>query len=144
MTSHWQPFHEPLRTTLTRTVTIAIVAGAIVARSLGGLSRWPLGTLLMLWPSFGGHWVDLYFLNWLRPRLPRAREVQMPARLVVWFAGGCLLGVGMAYTALLVAGMPLGRWPAWWVAGVAFIGIELVVHLAFQLRGRPSFYNGRS
>ena len=25
----------------------------------------------------------------------------------------------------------------------AFIGIELVVQLALQLRGRPSFYNGR-
>jgi hypothetical protein len=40
--------------------------------------------------------------------------------------------------------MRWGAWgSAWWVGGVAFIGIELVVHLALQVRGRPSFYNGR-
>ncbi len=27
--------------------------------------------------------------------------------------------------------------------GMAFIGIELVVHLVLQWRGRPSFYDGR-
>jgi hypothetical protein len=29
------------------------------------------------------------------------------------------------------------------VAGAAFIAIELVVHFILQLRGAPSFYNGR-
>jgi hypothetical protein len=34
-------------------------------------------------------------------------------------------------------------WPAWWLAGLAFIGIELAAHLVLQLRGRPNFYSGR-
>jgi hypothetical protein len=141
-TSQWQPHREPLSATLTRTVTIALVAGAVVALRWGGLARWPMTTLVMLWPSFGGHWIELWFLNWLRPRLSDARAVQVAARLAVWFVGGTALALGMVLTATLV-GLRLAHWPPWWVGGLAFIGIELVPHLIFQLRGRPSFYNGR-
>lgn len=139
----WQPYREPLRTTLTRTLTIALVAGAVLARLMGGISRWPVMSLVMLWPSFGGHWVELWFLNWLRPRIPGSRGVQIFARLVVWFGGGVLLATGMYLTAMALAQFPPRRWPAWWIGGLAFIGVELVAQLALQLRGRPSFYNAR-
>ena len=66
----------------------------------GGLVRWPLATVLMLWPSLGGHFVELWFLNWLRPRLSVARPVQMGARVLIWFAGGCVLVMGMWLTAI--------------------------------------------
>src|SRR2546423_515949 len=69
MTSQWQLYQEPLRFTMLRTGMIAIVVGAVLARLWGGLARWPMATLLVLWPSFGGHWVEVWFLNWLRPRL---------------------------------------------------------------------------
>ena len=144
MTSPWQPYREPLRTTLMRTIAIALVAGAILARfSGGGLSRWPMATLVMLWPSFGGHWVELWFLNWLRPRLSAARAVQVGARTGVWFVAGGVFVLGMWLTAKTLTGFPLPRWPSWWVGGLAFIGVEMVAHLALQLRRRPSFYNGR-
>jgi hypothetical protein len=97
----------------------------------------------MLWPSFGGHWVDVWFLNWLRPRLSVARAVQVWARLGVWFVGGIGLALGMALTAIALNEFVPARWPVLWFGGLAFIGIELVAHLALQLRGRPSFYNGR-
>jgi hypothetical protein len=85
----WQPYREPLRVTVLRTITIALVAGVLVARFWGnGHLRWPVATLVMLWPSFGGHWVELWFLNWLRPRLSSARVVQVAARVGVWFVGG--------------------------------------------------------
>ena len=144
MTQPWQPYREPLRVTLTRTVIIALVAGAVAAVATRGLARWPVWTLLMLWPSFGGHWVEIWCLNWLRPRLADTRAVQVVARVAVWFVGGCLLAVGMHLTAMVLAGgsQPV-RWPAWWVGGVAFIGIELVAQLGIQLRGQPSFYDGR-
>ena len=117
-----------------------------VGWTVGGLTRWPIATLLVLWPSFGGHWVDLWFLNWLRPRLPPARAVQLGARVAVWFVGGTGLALGMGLTAMLLAGFQPARRPAWWLGGLgglAFIGIELVAHLVLQLRGRPSFYDGR-
>jgi hypothetical protein len=145
MTSQWQPFREPLRVTLLRTGMIAMVAGAVLARWGGGLAgrRWLTGTLLALWPSLGGHYVEIWFLSWLRPRLSPARGAQVAARIAVWFAGGTGLGVGMGLTAMALTGFRGPRWSVWWLGGLAFIGIELVVHLGPQLRGRPSFYNGR-
>jgi hypothetical protein len=139
--SDWQPHREALRTTLTRTVDLAIVAGALVAPWAGGFARWPVVSLLLLWPAFGGHWVDLFFLNWVRPRLPRARGVQAATRIVVWFAGGIMLAVGVQLTARLLLGRQLG-WLTWSVAGALFIASELLAHAALQLRGKPSFYNG--
>lgn len=143
MTSPWKPYREPLRRTLMRTGAIALVVGAVLARRWGGLAHWPLATLVVLWFSLGGHWVELWFLNWLRPRLSRARAVQIGARVGVWFVGGIGLGLGSALTAMLLAGLQPAPWSAWWYGGLAFIGVELVVHLVLQLRGHPSFFDGR-
>lgn len=143
MTTTWQPYREPLRATLVRTITIALVAGAVLSRWMGGWPHWPMLTLLLLWPSFGGHWIELWFLNWLRPRLSAARGAQVVARVAVWFVGGTVLALGMGLTALALGAFPASRWPAWWIAGLGFIGVELVAQLALQLRGMPSFYNGR-
>jgi hypothetical protein len=126
-----------------RTGMIAIVVGAVVARLWGGLARWPLATLLVLWASFGGHWVEVWFLDWLRPRLSSARGFQVAARVGVWFVGGAVLAIGMGLTAMALAGLRPANWSTWWLGGLAFIGIELVTHLVLQFRGRPSFYNGR-
>jgi hypothetical protein len=134
---------EPLRVTLTRTVAIALIAGAVLALRWGGLSRWPLTTALMLWPSLGGHYVELAYLDLVRRRLSASRVVRVLARVAVWFVGGALLAIGMRLSAIaLHAPRPL---PAsfWWIGGIAFIGIELVAHLGLHARGRPSFYSGR-
>jgi hypothetical protein len=140
----WIPYREPLRTTLTRTVTIAVVVAiALVALSGRGLRALPLAILLALWPTLGGHFVELFFLNWLRPRLPAARGAQVVARVVVWFVGGCLLAVAMYLTTRVLFGFRPPHWQTWPIAGVAFIGIELIAHLVLQLRGCNSFYNGR-
>ena len=144
MTSQWQPHREPVHSTLARTTAIAVVLGAVLVRWWGGgLARWPLATLLVLWFSFGGHWVELWFLNWLRPRLSISRGAKVGARLAVWFVGGCGLALGVDLTAMALAGFRPAQWPAWWLGGLAFIGLELMVHLVLQLRGQPSFYNGR-
>lgn len=142
MTSPWQPYREPIRVTILRTGLIAIVVGAVLGRFWGGLARWPIATLLVLWPSFRGHWVEVWFLNWLRPRLPIARGLQVAARLGVWFAGGIVLAMGMGLTAMALTGFRPAHWPAWWIWGFGFIGIELVAHLALRLRGLSNFYTG--
>ena len=141
--AEWQPFREPLRATLTRTIGIALVGGFLLSLGRGGIARWPVATVVMLWPALGGHFLELWFLNWLRPRLPRERGVQVVARVVLWFLGGVVFVFAMWLTAGVLTGqMPAVR-PAGWNGGLAFIGIELVAQLVLHLRGLPSFYDGR-
>jgi hypothetical protein len=139
----WQPYREPLGVTVLRTGLIALIVGTVVAISRGSWRVWPIATLLVLWPSFGGHWVEIFFVNWLRLRIPSSRAVQIFTRLAVWFVGGLILAAGMALTAMALTSFRPAHWPAWWIAGVGFIAVELVAHVFLQLRGRPSFYNGR-
>lgn len=139
----WFPFKEPLRVTLGRTLTIAVVIGVVFAWLSRGRIGLPLAILLALWPSLGGHAVEVLFLNRVRPNLSAARALHVAARLAVWFVGGVVLLYSMKLTMLMLTGDWPAHSPAWWVGGVAFIAIEFVPHLFLQLRGRPSFYNGR-
>jgi hypothetical protein len=143
MTARWQPFQEPIRQTLFRTVMIAVVVGGAIALSSRKGSSWPLATLLVLWPSLGGHWVDVWFLNWLRPRVSPSPGVQAASRLLVWFGGGSLIALGMRLTASAFVQWRAPQWLTWWLGGAAFVGIELVIHLLMQFRGKRNFYNGR-
>ena len=140
--SDWTPFREPLRTTLIRTLSIAIVAGGVVALTTRHPARWPALALVMLWPSLGGHWIDLLYLNVLRPRLPRDRSLHLLARVAVWFASGVILAAGVQLTVGIFADHASIRWLTWATAGALFVAVELVAHAGLHLRGRPSFYNG--
>ena len=142
MTSKWQPYREPIRSVILRTGTIALVIGAVIATFWGGVARWPLAALLSLWPTFGGHWVEVWFLNWLRPRLSIRHGVQVATRVSLWFIAGVGIAIAMRLTLIALAGVSPRHWPAWWLSGCAFIGIELMAHLVLQVRGRPNFYNG--
>ena len=90
-------YSESLRAPLTRTIGIAVVAAAVVAPWSGGARRWPALFVLMLWPSFGGHWIDVWYLNWLRPRLPRARAAQ--GVVENWFQSQIRVRIEGHYTA---------------------------------------------
>jgi hypothetical protein len=153
------PYREPLHQTLTRTLAIALVIGAALAQwpisgapraGAGFPSRWGIATLLALWPSLGGHFVEIVFLNVLRPRLPAARASQVAARIATWFIGGALLTLAMKLTATTLPNNgAIGRLPnlptarLCLIGGLAFIPIELTAHLALLLRRRPSIYDGR-
>ncbi|MEP6495925.1 MAG: hypothetical protein ABJF01_24810 [bacterium] len=142
MTSTWQAHREPLSATLSRTIGIALAVGGVIAWRYGKVQAWPVAAGLFLWFSFGGHWVELWFVNWLRPRLSASRISHVAARLAVWFVGGVGLGFGIAFTMRLFRLTRGAEPPSWWVAGVAFIAVELIVHLALLVRRRSNFYSG--
>lgn len=141
------PHREPLQSVVTRNLAIAAAVATIAAFATGRLSRWPLVFLLALWPSFGGHWIELWFLHYLRPRLPAHRPIHTTARILLWFAAGALFTFAMRATLALVsklaAPMPPTRLPSWWAGGLAFLTLELLVHAALTSRRRPSFFNHR-
>jgi hypothetical protein len=136
MTTQWQPYREPVAITLARTGAVAAAVGAGLAVWWGGgPARWPAATLLALWPALGGHFVELWSLNWLSPRIGSNPAAQTLARILVWFVGGCILAMGMDFSAMALGSSPTSRWPAWSVGGLAFVGIELIVHLVLLVGG---------
>jgi hypothetical protein len=137
----WAREKEPILRALVRNLAISVVAGVAIAVAGHAPSMTLPETLLALWPSLGGHFIEIAFLDGLRHRLPRGRPVQASARLVWWLAGGTLLGPALIATAhALPIAAPRWRW--WWMGAPIFVGIELVVHSMLALRSRPSFYRG--
>jgi hypothetical protein len=132
---------EPIRRVLARNLVIAIGVGVVVASLRHAPFRVLPVALVALWPSLGGHFVEIAFLDGVRPRLPRARVAQASARVVWWLACGALLGGAMIATthALRIAAPPW-RWS--WRGAPIFVGIELLAHAMLALRGRASFYRG--
>jgi hypothetical protein len=138
----WPRIEESFYHTLARNIAIAIVVAGIVA-----LVRHDLGALLpvaalALWPSLGGHYVELAFVNQIRTRISRDWVIQAIARVVVWFIGGILLYLCMVVTAYALPITPLPL-RLWWCGGFLFIGVELVAHAFLALRGDASVYDGR-
>ena len=97
---------------------------------MGGFSKLPILFLVCLWPSLGGHFVEVFFLKFLRPSLPHSMLALV--RVGVWFVAGIVLAFAMQLTAF---------GPQWWIGGLGFVGIELLAHLFLRLRGRPNFYD---
>src|SRR5687768_7914483 len=90
---------EPLSRTLARNVAIAAAVGAGFAIRYHEVAVWLPSSLLALWFSLGGHYVEVLFLNGIRPRLQAVRLVLATSRLVVWFVGGAFLYTCIAITA---------------------------------------------
>jgi hypothetical protein len=90
---------EPFRRTLARNAIISVVVATVFA--LVQRRLWLIGpvALLALWFSLGGHYVEVIFLNGVRPRIPAVPTIQSLVRILIWICGGILLYWGMALTA---------------------------------------------
>jgi len=141
LTDQWVRFHEPFWRTLLRNVLIAVVVGAILAVCRGNLSLVGPFTLLAMWFTLGGHYVEVVFLNRVRYRLPKTRASQVLGRLSFWFLGGCVLYLGMSATMRLLTGTS-ARYRDLWIGGILLMGIEAVVHIVGLLRRKQNFYLG--
>lgn len=138
----WPRVTEPFMRTLTRNVLIALGVGSVFALRSGDSSLVLRVAVLALWFSLGGHYVEIAFLNGVRPRLTASRRAHVLARVAVWFIAGVVLFALMSFSAHLVFEHPhLGL--AWWFGGVLFVLVELVVHGALLARRAPTFYDGR-
>jgi hypothetical protein len=141
VTRSWERFSEPWSTTLLRTVGLAGAIGIGVGLYQRRLVVVPTAALLALWFTLGGHFVEVWFRNGLRPRLS-SPLMALVARLATWFVGGYVLLRGALWTRSLIAGHGTAPWP-WWAGGVFFIGAELAVHLGLRARRQPNVFDGR-
>ena len=140
--SRREPFTEPWSSTALRTGSIALAVGIGVGLYQRHFTVVPVTTLLALWFTLGGHFVEVLFRNQLRHRIGGEAPVQVLTRLVYWFVGGSVLYAGVIATRALLTGQRIVHWP-WWIGGVFFVGLELVIHLLLLARRQPSFYDGR-
>lgn len=154
--ARFMPCRERLATTLTRTILIALVVASVLTvvrlrhvPSSMAESRFALALLVSVaWISVGGHWVELFYLNVLRPRRAHWPDASLALlRLTVWLIGGTILALAAITTHSLVATAHPPRPPQLITAlkfgGPLFVGVELIVHTLLALKGRPSFWNRR-
>ena len=140
MLGQWEPFAESWRITALRTGSIAVVIGMGVGLYERQLAAVPRVTLVALWFTLGGHFLEVLFRNQLSRRIG-GQPMQAVARLAYWFAGGSALYAGALATLAALTGRGSGQWP-WWAGGVGFVGVELLIHQLLRARGQASFYNG--
>lgn len=136
------PFSEPWRRTALRTGSIALGIGLGVGLYRHRLAVVPLVTLVALWFTLGGHFVELLFRNGIDPRLGEPAQRRALVRLAYWFVAGSVLYAGALATRGILTGQGAVLWP-WWTGGVVFVALELLIHLWMRLRRQPSFYDGR-
>jgi len=141
-TQTWVKSAESWRTTALRTGGLALIIGIGVGAARHNFSLAPPLTLLALWFTLGGHFVELLFRNQLRQHISHGAVAQLVARVVYWFAGGSLLFEGALVTRALL-GVQLRIPYSWWMAGIAFVAVELLIHLFIRSRGQANFYDGR-
>ena len=134
-------FSEPWQRTAIRTGGLTLVVALVAAVARRNLGAGVIALLIAPWFAVGGHFVELFYLNILRPRLVAASVPLLAARLAFWFVGGVVL----YFAALASVRLVVPRPPAfpWWGAGLGFIGIELLVHAGLRSRGQSNAYDGR-
>ena len=137
-----QPFSEPWSRTALRTGALALLVGVGIGLARHRLGMVPFATLMALWFTLGGHFVELLFRNWLWRWVPGGSVGRVLARIALWFAAGVIFAALASLTrdVLLQPGPSL---IAWWIAGSGFVAVELLIHLGLRARGQPSFYDGR-
>jgi len=143
---------EKITESFIQTVIRTIITATIIAVILNWLHVFPSGEkgklvlFEMIWLVvfcivFGGHWLELVFINRIKFTLPKNILSLYFIRIVYWF----LCAVPLFFTANLIAHLfshktvQMGRW---WIFGFFYIGIQLLMHAIMQLRLKKSFYNG--
>lgn len=134
---------EPLGRTLIRNLAIAVVVSTAISLFRHDFRRFLPVAVLALLPSFGGHYIEVAFVNHIRAQLPNDSLTRALVRILVWFGGGVFLYLGMAFTSrvLPIHPLPIGFW---WCGGLLFIALELVLHAVLAIRGRSEFYRWSS
>jgi hypothetical protein len=132
-----------VRALLTTTIIAVILYWLHIFRQ-GEISKLSLFEMIWSWGFcivFGGHWLELLFINYLKFVLPKNILLLYFIRIAYWF----LCSVPLFYIANLISNLfshKTGQLGNWWTFGFFYIGIQLFVHAVMHIRSRKSFYNG--
>ncbi len=143
---------EKFTESFTKTVIRSIITTTIIAIILYWAHVFPTGDksklelFEMIWSIvfcivFGGHWLELLFINYIKFALPKNILLLYVIRIAYWF----LCAIPLFFTAEWVDNLfshNAGHLGQWWIFGFFYIGIELLMHGIMQIRAKKSFYNG--
>jgi len=131
------------RTVLTTTI-IAVILNWLHVFPSGGESKltvFEIIWLIIFCIVFGGHWLELLFINHIKFALPKNILVLYLLRIVYWF----LCSIPLFIAAGLINNLfshKTGYLGHWWTFGFLYIGIQLLMHAIMHIRFKKSFYNG--
>ncbi len=143
---------EKSRESFIQTLIRTVVTTTIIAVILYCLHIFPSGdksklTLFeMIWSIvfcivFGGHWLELVFINQIKFALPKNILLLYFIRTGYWFLCSIPLFLIADFVNSLFS-QRTGQMGHWWAFGLVYIGIELFMHAMMQIRFKKSFYNG--
>jgi len=132
-----------IRTIVTTTIIAVIV---ILLHVFPSGERSKLTIFAIIWSAvfcivFGGHWLELLFIDQIKFSLPKNILMLYFIRIAYWF----LCSIPLFFMADLIIKLfsnntaHLGHW---WTFGFFYIGIQLLMHAIMHIRFKKSFYNG--
>jgi hypothetical protein len=139
-----EPFIQTIIRTIITTTIIAVILYCMHVFPPGEESK--LTQFEMIWAMvfcivFGGHWLELVFINYLKFASPKNISLLYFIRIVYWF----LCALPLFFIANLIINLfshQTGYLGHWWTFGFFYIGIQLLMHAIMQIRLKKSFYNG--
>ncbi len=138
----FEEIDEPLRVTLSRTLTIAVVVGVVASFATHNIRMGFAIGLGALWPSVGGHWIELLWLNLIRKRLKPKVPILVALRLIYWWAWGFVIIFPAFYTIHVIA-PSLPPMPSPLLGGFGFLFVEMLLHGIFAMNHRPNAFDAR-
>jgi len=139
-----EPFIQTVIRTILTTTIIAVILYCLHVFPPGDKSKLMLFEMIWLIVFcivFGGHWLELVFINRIKFALPKNILLLYCIRICYWF----LCSIPLFFIADFIYNLfshNRGGLGHWYTFGFFYIGIELLMHAIMQIRLKKSFYNG--
>jgi hypothetical protein len=131
---------------LVRCAIAAVLVGTLftinlyATKDLHILVLWIANVVALFWMTFGGHWLELIYVDLIANHLPN-ELTQRLVRITLWFTVGSAIVLASAWTRGLFGLADYAvRDVTWTVAGLFFVAIQLVIHGTYWFFGQPSFW----
>ena len=150
----WRKMQNPEKNTesFLQTVKRTIITTTIIALVLYLINIFPSGEssklkvfgiiwLVIFSIVFGGHLLELVFINHIKFSLPRNILLLYFIRIGYWFLSSIPLFILANFVSNLFS-HKRGHLGNWWTFGFIYIGIQLLMYGIMHIRLKKSFYNG--
>lgn len=139
-----ESFIQTVKRTIITTTIIAVILFCFRIFPSGGKTN--IAAFATIWTAvfcivFGGHWLELLFINHIKFVLPKNMLFLYFVRICYWFLSAVLL-FAVATLANNLLSQRAGYLGGWWIFGLIYIGIQLVMYAIMHIRFKKSFYNG--